>query len=164
MDAFIAKPLEIDKLFKVIQSIGAADKVNPPALHTSPNTTVTSDLKEFNPIRLENMAKDLSPEWLDKIIQACNGSVVQSYQDLMYAWQNRDFQALTVIAHKLYGAAATNGLEVLCQHTMLLEKAARNTDASKLDSLMQETKQLVDKTLEKLTKWNQEYKSSASAI
>jgi CheY-like chemotaxis protein/HPt (histidine-containing phosphotransfer) domain-containing protein len=124
MDDFVVKPIVERDIVTVFENW---------VFKRTPQRQATADgsgsnvLAHFNMATLKmNIGEDL--EALNEVMQLIKRELIIAEKDLLTCIDTKNIARLNLICHKLYGAAASVGFEVLAQHTSALEHVSEFTE------------------------------------
>jgi CheY-like chemotaxis protein/HPt (histidine-containing phosphotransfer) domain-containing protein len=174
-DDYLSKPINQDKLHEVLAKYLVAAPVkpditqenqadhNPQAASANPDTTPDNKTRNIIDGRtLMDICDD--DEVITEIAASICQDAPQSMQNILEAIRREDFDNLKLYAHRMKGATATIGANMLSQITARLEQAGRDKDMVEAQQLVAQVQTQVDGLLSLLAEpnWLQKVRTQSS--
>ncbi len=147
---YFSKPIDVDLFMEKMAEMLGGKQVAVPR-ETTVETKAQQEQQDGTAEQGSNTAENLPPIYPELLIDNARMASIaekfivrlrEQHAAMMAAWEKRDFDQLSDLAHWLKGAGGTVGFKVFNDPAAKLEKAAKNKDGTTVPVLLKEIEAL----------------------
>ncbi|QDV71156.1 Sensory/regulatory protein RpfC [Rosistilla carotiformis] len=139
--AFLAKPVNIDELIKLLRELHGVGDLKQSTSRTTQPIAVVSSTKDRPEARIRSSLPMDLPEFQQVVAQFVDG-LDRCVEELQQAFQSGDYEAVARNAHALKGTGGTVGFPQFTEPSRQLEDAAKQGDEAQLLASIEEIQQI----------------------